>query len=77
MKQLLYKVDKFYNSESERGILFNDKDLAIDWKLKYDQLLFSEKDANQPNFKMLNIIMSSILVTELQVNWAVKQKNLK
>ena len=47
----MYKVDKFYNSESERGILFSDKDLAIDWKLKYDQLLFSEKDANQPNFK--------------------------
>ena len=47
----LYKVDKYYNSESERGILFSDKDLAIDWKLKFEQLLFSEKDANQPNFK--------------------------
>ena len=45
-----YKVDKFYNPESERGILFNDKDLNIDWKIKSNQLLFSEKDANQPLF---------------------------
>ena len=29
-----YKVDNFYNSKSDSGIIWNDKDLSIDWNLK-------------------------------------------
>ncbi len=49
-----YKCDNFYNKESESGIIFNDPDLAIDWKLKASEILVSEKDEVLPNFRDLN-----------------------
>lgn len=39
-----YKCDNFYNKASEGGIIYNDKDINIDWKLPYDQLVLSDKD---------------------------------
>ena len=46
-----YKVDNYYHKESERGIIYNDSSLQIDWKLPVDQLLISEKDTMQSTFK--------------------------
>ena len=46
-----YKVDNYYSPEHDRGISFDDKQLAIDWKLKTNELKLSEKDMNQPLFK--------------------------
>ncbi len=46
-----YKCDNFYNKEAERGILFNDKDLNIDWNFPSDQLVISQKDKLLPSFK--------------------------
>jgi len=46
-----YKCDNFYNKESEGGIIYNDKDLNIDWKLDESELIFSEKDLELPWFK--------------------------
>jgi dTDP-4-dehydrorhamnose 3,5-epimerase len=46
-----YKVDNYYNKESERGIIYNDKELKIDWDYPLDELLISEKDKIQPTFK--------------------------
>jgi len=43
-----YKVDNFYSKEHERGILFEDKQLKIDWQLRPDELLTSEKDRALP-----------------------------
>ena len=43
-----YKVDNCYAPEHDRGIAFNDKDLAIDWQLPIDILQLSDKDKNQP-----------------------------
>lgn len=39
-----YKVDNYYNKESERGILFNDPNLEIGWILDEKNLLISDKD---------------------------------
>ena len=45
-----YKVDKFYQPGNEVGIMYNDKDLNIDWKLDSSELLFSEKDKTLGSF---------------------------
>ena len=46
-----YKCDNFYNKTSEGGIIFNDPDLAINWKLEQKDLLLSEKDTILPTLK--------------------------
>jgi len=45
-----YKVDKFYQPGNEVGIMYNDQDLKIDWKLTTDELIFSEKDKTLGSF---------------------------
>tara|TARA_B100001769_G_scaffold237734_1_gene203209 strand:- start:15 stop:572 length:558 start_codon:yes stop_codon:yes gene_type:complete len=45
-----YKVDNYYNEKSERGILYNDSLLNIDWKLNKEEFILSEKDQNNPIF---------------------------
>ena len=42
-----YKVDNYYYQASERGIAYDDKNLAIDWKLPPKDIKVSAKDANQ------------------------------
>jgi len=46
-----YKCDNFYNKESERGIIYNDKDLNIDWVLNKKEFIVSEKDLQLPILK--------------------------
>lgn len=41
---LFYKCDNFYNKNSESGILYNDKDLGIDWQFDLDKIIITEKD---------------------------------
>jgi dTDP-4-dehydrorhamnose 3,5-epimerase len=45
-----YKVDKFYEPGDEVGIMYNDKDLNIDWRLPTAELIFSEKDKTLGSF---------------------------
>jgi dTDP-4-dehydrorhamnose 3,5-epimerase len=45
-----YKVDKFYEPGNEVGIMYNDKDLNIDWQLQSSELIFSEKDKTLGSF---------------------------
>lgn len=39
-----YKVDNYYSPECDRGIKFDDAEIGVDWKLKLEELLLSEKD---------------------------------
>ena len=43
-----YKVDNYYSPENDRGILFSDEALGIDWQLSHDELKLSAKDKVQP-----------------------------
>ena len=52
--QILYKCDQFYNAESEGGLLYNDPELNIDWKIDLAQAIVSEKDKVHPGIKDLD-----------------------
>ena len=45
-----YKVDNYYNPDSESGVLWSDLDLNIDWKINKKEIIVSEKDKNLPTF---------------------------
>lgn len=45
-----YKCDNFYSKDAEGGVLWNDKDLQIDWKLPENDIILSEKDKIQATF---------------------------
>ncbi len=45
-----YKCDNFYSPTLERGIIYNDSTLAIDWKIPADKAVISEKDLMHPLF---------------------------
>lgn len=45
--EFLYKCDEFYSPQDERGVLWNDPQIGIDWQLqkfRIEQPLLSEKD---------------------------------
>ncbi len=46
-----YKCDNLYNKEAERGILYNDTILNIDWQIPKNEAIISEKDLLHPLFK--------------------------
>ena len=49
--EFFYKCDNYYNKESEGGIIYNDIDLTIDWKLAPNSMIVSDKDILLPRFK--------------------------
>ena len=51
--ELLYKASGEYNQQADRGLLWNDKDINIDWNIDFEPLL-SEKDKVQPTLKEMN-----------------------
>lgn len=51
--ELIYKASGEYNPTADRGILWSDKDLNIDWGIDFEPLL-SEKDKNQPKLADIN-----------------------
>ncbi|MFG1357390.1 dTDP-4-dehydrorhamnose 3,5-epimerase [Xanthobacter pseudotagetidis] len=49
--RVAYKVDALYDRDSERGIIWNDPDLAIDWGVEAAAAVLSDKDLVLPRFK--------------------------
>lgn len=49
-----YKCDNFYNKSSEGGVIWNDEELDIDWKLPESDIILSEKDKKQPSLSFKN-----------------------
>lgn len=46
-----YKCDDFYNPTLERGIMYNDPALNIDWKIPAHKAVISDKDTKHPFLK--------------------------
>lgn len=46
--EVCYKVSQYYSPEHDRGIRFDDPDLAIDWHVAPAEVIVSQKDAQHP-----------------------------
>ena len=51
--EILYKASGEYNHQADRGILWSDKDINIDWDIDFEPIL-SEKDKVQPKLSEIN-----------------------
>ncbi len=49
-----YKVDNYYSPECDRGILFSDPEIGIDWTMELNKLNLSAKDKVQPKLSQTN-----------------------
>ncbi len=49
-----YKVDAYYSREHERGLRYNDPAIGIDWKIKPEDIILSDKDRNMPTLDELS-----------------------
>jgi dTDP-4-dehydrorhamnose 3,5-epimerase len=45
---VIYKVNRYWSPEHERGLLWNDPALGIDWRLGGKEPVLSEKDRHYP-----------------------------
>lgn len=48
--EVQYKVDEIYSPENDRGIIWNDSEIGIEWPIDIEPIL-SQKDENAPLFK--------------------------
>lgn len=47
----LYKCSDYYHPEEESGIIYNDKNISVDWKDYFSKdFIVSDKDLSLPNF---------------------------
>lgn len=50
---VIYKQTAYYDPSLERGIAWNDPDVAIEWPLPADELIVSQRDAEAPRLREL------------------------
>jgi len=46
-----YKCDNYYHKSSEDGVVYDDQNLGIDWKLNKNEIILSERDRKLKTFK--------------------------
>ncbi len=51
--EVIYKVTNFYSAEHDRGLLWNDPELGIEWPVSAEKALLSDKDRKQPKLSEL------------------------
>ena len=50
-----YKCDDYYAPETEGAVIWNDPELAIDWRIPEDRIILSDKDSRHPELKDLSL----------------------
>ncbi len=50
--EFLYKTTNYYCVASDRGVVWNDEQLAVAWPIEGMNLILSDKDQKQPIFKL-------------------------
>ena len=53
MTEVFYKVDAFYAPAHDKGVRWDDPELAIDWRLGGRTPILSAKDREQPSWSEL------------------------
>jgi dTDP-4-dehydrorhamnose 3,5-epimerase len=53
--EVIYKVSNFYSPEHDKGLLWNDQALGIDWPVSEGEAILSEKDQQQPKLSELPV----------------------
>ncbi len=51
--EVLYKVDAYYSAEHDRGIVWSDPDLGIDWPVTQSEVILSDKDSRAPRLSVI------------------------
>ena len=51
--EVMYKVTAPYSPENEKGLAWNDGELAIDWPIENNAPILSEKDTSYPELRNL------------------------
>ena len=51
--EVVYKVNRYYSPEHDRGMLWNDPALSINWPVGEGEALLSDKDRRQPRLAEL------------------------
>ena len=51
LADVFYKQSNYYSDENERGIKYNDPDVAIEWPIPVDELIPSQRDTDAPTLK--------------------------
>ena len=51
--EVIYKVTAYYSPEHDKGLLWNDPDLHIEWPVASGEAILSDKDRRQPRFSEL------------------------
>ena len=49
--ECLYKTTEYYSPKHERGIIWDDRELNIQWPININKILISKKDSNNQKFK--------------------------
>ena len=49
--EVIYKVTGAYDKAAERGVIWNDPDIAIDWPVPADRVILSDKDKALPRLR--------------------------
>ena len=54
--EVIYKVTAPWDKAAERGVIWNDPDIAVNWPISTDQVILSDKDKILPRLRDLPVL---------------------